>query len=92
MLYIYGLEPRVYLGYQPSTLPPELQSYQSTLESEYKLRFKGKKLLWVHLCVLITQDKLQLKYGTYTLTVNFVQALILLAFNEKDRYREEEVM
>lgn len=51
LLYIYGLEPRAYFGYQPRSFPPELETLQSQVESEYKVRFKGKKLLWVHLCV-----------------------------------------
>lgn len=92
LLYVYGLEPRVYFGYQPRALPQELQTLQNAIETEYKQRFKGKKLLWVHLCVQNKQDKLQLKYGSYTLSVNFVQALLLLAFNSKPVMREEELM
>lgn len=78
---------QIVLDYIPKELPQSLKFLVEKYSADFKEKFPKKKIKILYLNSLI-----EITYGECNLICNFLQALILIKFNDKTSITEDEIM
>ena len=86
----------VYTQYKNLVVPEELVASQENFWNYYKKKHQGRKIVWQYALgnctVAFTTTTVGSKTKTYDLIVTLLQALILVCFNERDRWTLPELV
>lgn len=78
---------QIVLDYIPKELPQSLKILVEKYSTEFKEKFPKKKIKILYLNSLV-----EITYGECNLICNFLQALILIKFNDKTSITEDEIV